>query len=167
MCDFGIKKCAYHVRKPQMRQTSVSKKVVRLSRNITRSSFSTYFECNHKPFSNQSNTFDCLSTEPIATPNPSCRAHQSLSDLTSAERSDVSQPARSLAFLWRRPSKNQAAPAPENCTDVAGSSVESIKQRWRRQQIEIQQKLAVPEKTSIWSMLTGSRHSLSRMTKNP
>jgi hypothetical protein len=66
----------------------------------------------------------------------------------------------STAFLWNRPTQNQATQE-----ELAGgeeySRIENVKRQWRRQQIAIKKKLEVEaqEKTSFWSVL-------SRKTRN-
>ncbi len=138
-------------------------KELRMSQTSARpetTGIASYWGINQMPFE-RSNTFDCLSlrTEPIAT-TTLLRKTQSASDLTKTKVSVIPRAARFIAFLWRRPAQSQDAS--ENPIESIGSGelspVEDIKQRWRRQQIAIQQKrLPAPEKTSIWRLLTQTK----------
>jgi hypothetical protein len=135
-------------------------KQLRISRRVSCSGtagFSTDFERGCEPF-RRSSAFDCLGNEHIAIQSP-LRKTQSALDLTGTKLSTIPLAARSFAFVWRKPAQSQ--PAQEPPMELAGSgeclTVEEIKQRWRRQQIAIQQKHAPPEKVSIWSVLTRSR----------
>ncbi len=146
----------------------VSKKQLRISTYTTRpgtASFSACMERNQGPVQ-RSNTRDCLKME--SAPSP-LRKSQSTIDLTRSQVSLNPPAARSIAFLWRRPTENQTAIkdslAVERLAVSSGSTpFEDIKQRWRRQQMATLQKLAAPEKTSFWCMLTRSRLSLPRTT---
>ena len=142
---------------------------LRISRNASRpdtTNLTTNFDRNHKPLE-RSNTFDSLRTEPVATPNP-FRKTQSAVDLTRTKLSRITLSASSMASLWRRPAQSQAFQdrSPVLVRTCECSPVEDIKQRWRCQQIKIQEKLATPEKTSIWCVLTRSRRYFSRMTRD-
>jgi hypothetical protein len=120
--------------------------------------FSPCSERSHRPFE-RSNTFDCLRTETTATPTQ-LRKAQSAVDVTRTKVSIIPLAARPLAFLWRKPAQKQAVQ--ENPVELA----EDIKQRWRRQQIAIQQKLSAPEKTSFWGILTRNRSCLSNTRRD-
>jgi hypothetical protein len=135
-------------------------KQLRISRRTSCSGttcFSTDFERGREPF-RRSDSFDCLRNEPIATPSP-LRKTQSALDLTRSKLSTIPLAARFFAFVWRKPAQSQPAQEPQ--MELAGSgeclTVEDIKQRWRRQQIAIQQKNAAPEKATIWSVQRRSR----------
>jgi hypothetical protein len=134
-----------------------------ISKNASRSdttSFSICSEGSHRPFE-RSNTFDCLRTQPMGTPNL-LRKSQSVLDLKGTKLSIIPLSASPLAFLWRRPAPKQASQ--EKPMEVDGPA-EDIKQRWRRQQIAIQQKFAAPEKSSFWGALTRNRCCLPRTTR--
>ena len=168
MC--GVTRGLYNIDRHTDRSRKMCRnKEVRISRNTSRPGTTnclTYFGRNIKALE-RSNTFDCLGNQPIPTPSP-LRKTQSAVDLTKAETNIIPLAAKSLTFLWRRPARSHAIqdkpielPKIGECTPV-----EDMKQRWRRQQIEIQRKNAAQEKTSIWSVLTGSRLCLSRKTRD-
>ncbi len=107
----------------------------------------------------RSNTFDCLRTEP-RTAQKSLRKTQSEMECA---RTDVPvsifvRPASTTVLLWKKPAQNQATQQfpkelDESEESKERSPTEDIKHRWRRQQIESQQKkLAALEKTSFWNM---------------
>jgi hypothetical protein len=145
-------------------------KDVRISKITARpdtTGLTSFLERIKMPFTRSSKS-ECIRNEHMTT-RMSSRKTQSALDVTRTKVSAVPLAARSLGFLWKR--TDQIYPAPENPIDMAESSgefssVHDIKQRWRRQQIAIQQKNAAPEKASFWSVLTRNRRCLSSKTRN-
>ena len=167
--QFIFRKCIYNrtEKQLQLHESFVGKSGMRISGNTTRPGIACSSDCLERKhgISEQFNTFDCLrmDSKPVTL-----RKTQSAIDLTKLKVSSSSpMKARSIAFLWRRPAENQAAEEDPKVTRINEcTSPEDIKQRWRRQQIAIQQQLAVPEKKSFWSMLTRSRRCLPRKMGN-
>ncbi len=144
-------------------RTMCQTKQLRISKNASgpgTKGFCTHFEREHE-LPERSDKVDCLKNESIGTQTP-LRKTQSALHVTGTKLSVIPMAARSLALLWRRSSQSQ--PAQQNPIEQTRSgeclTVEDIKQRWRRQQMAIQQKNVESEKVSIWSVLTRSRRCL-------
>jgi hypothetical protein len=84
---------------------------------------------------------------------------RSESHLINPQNSIFPSVLRHLAFLWKRGEERKTCS--QSADDCMDPPFDDIKQRWRRQQIATQQRLA-PERSYSWGRWTRSRKGISR-----